>query len=210
MIRRLLFLGAFCLALFPRFARSDSIQLIQGAPSLYTPGQPAAFDVRLPAVANLGAYNIDLVLESSTGTAGADFFFDAAATAPMLANYVFPSAANYFGAANVDSASRHRITLSDFDFTGVDVVPGLNDLVARVVFRTAETFSGHLSLFVDAEGLILDTPDVEPTPIIGFDGIKADVAASSPITIGPVPEPSSLILAMLALAAGCRLRRTSR
>ena len=187
---------------------SAPIQLITGAPSTYQPGQPVEFDVRLPAVSNLGSYNVDLVLESAMGTAGVDFFFDVSATIPASANYVLSSSANFFDAANVDSPTRHRFTLTDFDFAGVDVVAGINDQVAHVVINTTPTFAGQLSIFVDADGLILDTPDINPTPVSGFDALKSDIAASGPIGIDPVPEPSATVLLVWALAAGCIRRWT--
>jgi hypothetical protein len=154
-------------------------------------------------MSNLGSYNIDLTLESSIGTAGVDFFFVIAATGPASTNYVFPSVANFFDAANVDATFRHRITLSDFDFSGVNVIPGTNDQVASVVFQTTPSFAGQLALSVDSGGLILDTPNINPMPVPGFNGLKTDIAASGPIEIRPVPEPAAPPLLMLAAAGFC-------
>ena len=157
------------------------------------------FDVRLPAISNLGAYNIDLVLESNgTGNAGTDFYFDVAATAPDLTSYVFPSTANFLDATTVDSSLRHRITLTDFAFSGVNVA-GANDHVATVVFRTTPVFKGPLRVFVDTPLLILDTPSAVPTPVQGFDAIKNDIAAAGSFELVPVPEPSNLLIAAAAL-----------
>src|SRR5688500_3352170 len=108
-----------CLGGLPQCGWGDPFQPIVGLPNSYVPGQPVAFDVRLPAVSNLGAYNIDLVLESSAGNAGTNFFFDAAATTPASTGYIFPSTANFVDATTVDSSMRHRITLTDFAFSGV-------------------------------------------------------------------------------------------
>jgi hypothetical protein len=179
-------------------AAGAPIQLIEGLPSEYKPGDPIAFEVRMPAITNLGSYNIDLVLESSTGTAGVDFYFDVAATQPASAHYVFLSTANFFDAANVDSASRHRLTLTDFDLEGMNAVPGTNDRVATVVLQTLSSFFGHLALSVDTEGLILDTPD-SPTPVSGFDTLQADIAASGVSVIVPVPEPSVAFMTAAAI-----------
>jgi hypothetical protein len=168
------------------------------------------FDVELPPIANLGSYNIDVALESSVGTAGVDFFFDAAATVPAANHYLFPSAANYFDAVTADSAGRHRITLTDFDFSGVNVVTGTNDRVATVVFRTLPTFSGPLSVFVDAPLLILDTPDIVPTPVPGFSELQHDIAAAGPFDLAAVPEPASVLLLLSwAMAAAWNRRRVA-
>jgi hypothetical protein len=187
------------LGLVTRTVPGADIQLIEGLPSSYTPGQPVAFDVRLPAITELGSYNIDLVLESTSGTAGVDFFFDVAATAPTVTNYIFPSAVNFFDAVNIDSPSQHRITLTDFDVAGVNVIPGANDRVATVVFQTTSNFDGPLSVFVAAPLLILDTPNVVPTPVPSFDAIQDDIAAAGPIDLTPVPEPSTLYFGAVVL-----------
>lgn len=187
------------------------IQLIEGLPSTYTPGQPVTFQVRLPSVTDLGSYNIDLVVEGNSGIAGVDYSFDVAATMPSATSYIFPSATNFFDAANVDSPMRQRITLSDFDFAGVDIVPGTNDLVANVVVNTAANFLGSLSLFADPNGLILDTPDVEPTPVLEYQSIHAGVADSPPFVLPPVPEPSCALIAGLAIVNALLLsQRTTR
>jgi len=209
MIRHLL-LGALLLGTLALPAKSAPIQLIDGLPSSYTPGQPVTFDVHLPPISNLGSYNVDVVLESDTGIAGTDFYFDVAATTPAATNYVFPSSANFFDAANVDPVMRHRISLTDFDFTGVNVAPGTNDRVANVVFQTAPTFTGNLSLFVDADGLILDTPDIVPTPVPGFASLQADIAASGPIELPAVPEPASVLMAGISVLGALIWSRYAR
>ncbi len=178
-----------------------STQLIEGLPSSYIPGQPVTFNVRLPAITNLGSYNIDVVLESTTGTAGSDFFFDVATAAPSVTNYVFPSTDNFFDAVNVDSPSQHRITLTDFDLVGVNVVTGVNDRVATVVFQTASTFDGPVSVFIAAPLLILDTPNITPTPIQDFETLRNDIAAAGAIELRSVPEPSSLLMSASLLLA---------
>src|SRR5687767_8394436 len=98
MLRILIFIAGYLCFLAP-YAFGASLQLIGGLPNSYVPGQPIAFDVRLPAVTNLGSYNVDVVLEASAGVAGTDFFFDVAATTAAATNYVFPSATSFFAAA---------------------------------------------------------------------------------------------------------------
>jgi hypothetical protein len=198
---RNLFAVAIGLAVLPPAVQGSGFQPIVRLSGTYIPGLPASFDVRLPNITNLGSYNIDLVLEGSTGAAGVDFYFDAAATLPAAASYVFPSSANYVDAVTVDSATRHRITLTDYDFSGANIANGTNDRVATVVFRTAATMNSPLSIFVDAPLLILDTPEVLPTPVPGFSMIQADIAAAGNVTLVSVPEPSTLLLVAFCVTA---------
>ena len=187
--------------LFPsRLGMAVTPSLIEGLPGGFVPGTPFGFQVRLPAITNLGSYNIDIVLESSIGVAGTDFFFDVAGTEPAVTNYVFPSSSNFFDAVNVDAPMRHRISLTDFNLAGLNVAPDANDRVADVKVQTAPTFSGSLSVFVDTPLLILDTPNITPTPVQGFSAIQAAIAAAGPVDLMPVPEPSTVLLAAMLLA----------
>src|SRR5262249_25051737 len=99
------------------------------------------------------------------------------------------------------------ITLSDFAFVGGNVVPGVNDRVAKVAFRTAASFHGTLQFSVDVDGLILDTPDDTPMTVAGFAEIKSDIAQAVPINVLAVPEPATSLLlfaGMLAFAISLR------
>jgi len=185
---------------------SAPISIFMGLGNSFIPGGALSFDVVLPNVSNLGAYNIDLLLESTSGNAGVDFYFDVAATAPATSRYVFPSSVNYFDAANVDASLRHRLTLSDFDFAGADVVAGVNHVVAHVVVRTSPDLFAPLTLSVDANALILDTPAVTPTPVDGFAALVSDIAANGGVQLNPVPEPNSLRLLAAAFAAAIVMR----
>lgn len=182
--------------------------LLSGLESQYTPGEPQTVNVTLPAIADLGSYNVDLVLTSDTGVAGTDFFFDAAATGPAAGNYVFPSSANFFDAANLDAARTQRLTLTDFDFSGVDVIPGVNDQVATVTINTRPGFFGTLSLSVDSAGLILDTPDASPTPVASFSAVQSATGQQASASTVAIPEPASVaVLALLPVLIPLLRRR---
>jgi len=181
---------------------------ISGLSGSYTPGGTVSFEVSLPPITNLGSYNIDLLLTGTSGVAGTDFFFDLAATNAASSAYVFASTTNYFDAVNVDSPLVHRLTLSDFDFTGVDVTAAVNDRVATVAIGTTGGFQGDLSLAIDTAGLILDTPDNTPTPVQGFSQIVADTSAAGDFDIVVVPEPSALAIIFVTLGTLCLFRKT--
>lgn len=179
--------------------------VLSGLPDGHTPGAPIEFQVELPPIADLGAYNIDLVISSESGDPGVDYGFDLNQTAPPASGYVFPSDANFFDALNNESGAQ-RLTLTDFDFSGVEV-SDLNRMVATVVATTSPAFSADLVLTIDANAVLLDTPEATPTPVEGFDDIVSRTAASTPQVIGLIPEPAALLLAgVAALFAPCGRR----
>ncbi|QEG43104.1 PEP-CTERM sorting domain-containing protein [Roseimaritima ulvae] len=206
--------------LLPRVASAGMITL-DVSDTKFTPGTPFTVSVELPALTNLASYNIDILLSSSTGTAGTDFFFDGGATTAAPTNYVFPAADWFDATSNLDSSSTERLTLSDFDagFLGYDVVPGVNNSLAQVVVSTLPGFTGELSLSIDTGGLLLDTPDFAPNfsfiPVVEFDGTVVDTSASSPVAIpsastavSAVPEPTSLsVFAIIGMAVTYSRRR---
>ncbi|QDT02564.1 hypothetical protein K227x_09420 [Rubripirellula lacrimiformis] len=193
------------MALMATVASSAPVRLLF-PDSTFTPGSQFFFSVELPTATNLGSYQIDLLLSGSSGTAGVDYFFDLAGTDAAMTGYVFPSDGQFFDTVNLDSAMSQRLTLSDINFDGMDVngagvVSGTNDAIANIVVSTLPTFSGSLMFSVDADALILDTPDLTPTSINEFATIQADTVAVAPqtVTAAAVPEPSGI--AMLAVAA---------
>lgn len=204
MIRRFALLCLLCVC--GSSALSAPIE-INGLPSSFTPGQSFSFEVSLPPVANLGAYNIDLLLTGSSGAAGTDFSFNLAGTDVASSGYVFPSAANYFDSVNVDSPLVQRLSLTDFDLTGVSVVDGVNDRIATVFVDTVGGFDGSLTIALDFGGLILDTPDTTPTPVAEFSQTVADTQAAGDFGIAPIPEPTAIILFTLGGSAGLACRR---
>jgi hypothetical protein len=194
--------------LFTPYAYATPL-FFRGLVGSYMPGATIDFDVGLPALSNLGAYNVDVLLTSTSGVAGVDFFFDLGATVASESDYVFPSTVYYFDAANVDSPSQHRLTLSDFNFSGTDVAAGVNDLLAHVVIQTTAGFSGEITLSFDLAGLLLDTPDLIPTPVAEYGSIVSDTQAVGASLINLVPEPTGLMLLLAAtgLALGYSLAR---
>jgi len=49
--------------------------------------------------------------------------------------------------------------------------------------------------------LILDTPDIVPTPVPGFGAIQADIAAAGPVELLSIPEPTTALLLIVGAAS---------
>jgi len=182
------------------------IDLLEQVPTTYVPGEPIEFQLRLPAISNLGAYQIDLLVESATtnhssnntATAGVDYAFDLAATSAADVSYVFSSSAYFAAATNVESPNRQRITVTDFIINGTDVVPGSNDLIGTIVLQLAESLRASLEIKIDAYSLILDTPQVVPTSVAEFQFIQSGILASGAVTLRRVPEPATMLLLLFS------------
>ncbi len=177
------------------------IDLLEDVPTTYVPGEPIEFQLRLPAISNLGAYQIDVLVESSAGTAGVDFTFDLPSASAATSGYVFSSSANFAAATNVEGPNRQRLTLTDFFLDGTDVVPGGNDLISTIVLQLSASLRASLNIKVDASSLILDTPQLAPTSVPEFQFIQNGIFASGAATLRAVPEPSAMWLLFSGLVA---------
>tara|TARA_R110002049_G_scaffold309268_1_gene519577 strand:+ start:110676 stop:111290 length:615 start_codon:yes stop_codon:yes gene_type:complete len=194
-------------ALLTSVASATPVQLVL-SDSTFTPGTPLGFSVETPAATNLGSYQFDILLSGTSGTAGLDYFVNLDATTAATNGYIFNSSASFFDSVNLDSPTTQRLTLTDFDFAGVNVVPGINNIVASAVISTRPSYRGNLTLSIDATALILDTPNATPTPVAEFAMIQADTALLAPITVTTtaIPEPSS----SFAIAIGLSVLATRR
>jgi hypothetical protein len=198
-------LACAAFSVFMVCARVESATIV---PSSFSPGQPSSFVLRLPPVSNLGSFNVELLLTSPSGVAGTDFFFDAGMSQPVSSGYIFPDTTNFFAAANVISGNRHSLTLSDFALVGTDIVEGVNDGVATVMFTTLPGFKGALSLSLGQDSFQLDTPAATPTQVSGFAAARNFAASSVDVTVIPVPESTTIGLAAIAvLTSATRYRK---
>ena len=194
------FLGSYCQAAPFQLVFPDGT---------YQPGSPLLFQVLLPvAVTELGAYEIQIVLTGDEPTAGVDFGFDVDATEAADAQYVFDSADLFFDTILTESATSQILWLTDLTLgAGVDVAESINDRVANVVVNTAASYRGTLTFTIDADSLILDTPD--GNEIAGIAAIRTDTATAAPTTLVAIPEPS-VIVATATLLCLCGSRRRVR
>ncbi len=185
---------------------------LESSSTTYTPGTPIRFTVELPEIFRLGEYQIDIVMTSSSGMAGTDFWFDQLATLPPDSGYVFSLGALGPFSAGVSNDFPERLVLRDFDLLSSGPVnPTINSSVAVVVVETLPTFTGPLSFHVDTDQLqLLTLPSLHPAAanVSEFTSIQNATAASDPLVITAAgatsaPEPGSLtVLAMFAVAVG--------
>lgn len=174
----------------------------------YVPGEDVVFDVRLPELTGLSAYNIDVILSGSLPTAGTEFSVDVADITPANAGYIFDNADLFLGAVNVESATQIRLTGSDFSDAGTDVVNSINDAVATIRVTTLPSYFGDLIFSVDADNLFLD--DINGFAVTEFASVASRTAAVAPIRINAVPEPSCLVaLSLFGIVATNRRRRAT-
>jgi len=160
-------------------------------PTEYAPGDAFTVGVRLSAVSNLALYNIELVFRTSGQPASLLTISPPEAPA---SGYVFPST-EYFLATPQIWDDEYRITLGDFLLTspGVDVLPGVNDLVAVLTVSPAAGLIGPITVFVDSDSLFLDDPE-------GSSLLTPGTPPSALVTqTQAVPAPGSLVGALIGL-----------
>ncbi|QDV43853.1 hypothetical protein Enr13x_37130 [Stieleria neptunia] len=200
------------LTLVALFGSTDAAEVTVLSPngSSFAPGEQIEFRVTLPELSNLGSYETIGVLTGSNGSAGVQYFFEAPPAVPAASKYVFDNS-DTFLANPIDAA---RVSLSDFTLAGMGpvVFTDVNDGIASVFVNTASTFSGEITLSIDAANLVLDQPD--GTPVSNFATIQSDTAARgfATVTVTAIPEPGVSLLAFLAgmFTVARRGRRTKR
>jgi len=203
------------LALAP-LAPADPILSLANAPADYTPGQSFSFDVVLTGAADLASYNVVVEMTAVSGAlgAGGDAWFVPPAD-PPTERYVFGGYSDYFLSQVSTAGGGYALVTSHWNdpdgtppLDGVDTVAGVNDIVVHVTVATAATLADSLHLSLDAVLLELDTPTAN-VPVAGFDVLQADVAATGPLEVPEVPEPT-VLLCLCAAAPALLKRRRSR
>jgi hypothetical protein len=192
-----------------------TVRFIDILSTTYTPGTPYNLKVALPGMTNLGSYQVDVKMSSTSGVAGTDYFFSGFIPSPPVGGavtrgYVFPSSANFAKSTN-STPSETVISLTDFNFDGTDIVgvnvlENANDLLGELTIMTLPSFSGNLSLSFDPTTLILDTPAVPPASVAEFAQIRTELAGQSPLnlTTTAVPEPIHWFFAAAGATHFCR------
>lgn len=125
---------------------------------------------------------------------------------------MFPVNTSFFSTKLSDSTRTERMVLTDFDLSGVDTVVAVNDRIATVMVDTLPTYEGVLEIKVDGDALILDGPNLTPTPVPEFDAIIADTRGQSAVHVNvtAIPEPATAPILCTALAWLLLVRRRKR
>lgn len=176
----------------------------------YTPGESIDVRVELPPISTLASYTIDVLIQAPDGTAGTDYDVDTTTSGNAPAGAVFPDD-NFaqFAGTNPDGGIFYSVT-NDTDPAPVDVTDA-NNIAAVFRLRTAATFTGPLTLRIDADNLILDQPGIPFQSVEGFDLIVADTLDAGGITLRSIPEPSlAALFAPAFMALATRRRRPHR
>jgi len=195
-------------------ASAGIMLILDDLPDSYTPGEDFSFQVHLEGVTELNSYFIELRIRANGGTPNVDFFLNTDLTGPPVSRYVFgddDTLFDFLAESNVESNDL-VISLSDFLLSNdeVDVISGVNDVVANVVISTTRNV-GNLTIEFDTEYLELLGAYPSLAPVPGFDelGLRPLSAVVAPSQTAAIPEPRSGLLWLIAflslLSAGrCR------
>jgi hypothetical protein len=185
--------------------QAETLPLIDGVPTTYTPGQPFTFTLHVPSLPDFSSYTLELVFSTTV--------IDPALLAfPIVApvgSYVFPTNANFaFQFDAPPGAQEVRLTLSDsVPPLGVITVPGANDALATITVVPNAALTGPITLSVGSNTQFLYNMEANsydpPGPIV--------IAQAEPPSGNPVPAPPGVaLLGVGAMLLGLRARFARR
>lgn len=181
-----------------------------GLPSSYTPGVAFSFDVRLSGVASLAAYNLEVSVENGAVVPGVDFNATAVSGNP----YLFPSTANFLtsstplGNALVVSMSDFNDPDGNFVLDDEPIVPGVNDVVARLTVITSPDATDFISLGIEFSTLLLLDADGNEVP--GSNDPSLPFARIPAIVVPEVSTLTTTAMVSTALIGMIAVRRRER
>lgn len=192
-------------------ARAETLPLIEGMPTTYTPGVPFTFTLRIPELLGLTGYRLELVF--ATETPDPRLLASPSFDPPAGNTYVFGTPDQ--AAFTLDTSGPDvRLTITDsFDTPRdppTDVTPGQNDFLATITVTPLAAanglpaVSGPITISIgEGTRFVFSTesgPFDPPEPFTVFE-------AETPPVGNPVPAPPGLLLlAIGGLALGARAR----
>lgn len=174
-------------------SRADTLPLIVGLPTEYTPGTPFTFELRAPGLVDFSAFSLQLLFETQVDSTST---LTVSATRGVTPEYAFPLGSFQANTTIENGGFLHRLAISD---TGplVNTTANVNDLLAVVTVSPSVGFSGPIQLSVDG-GSLMFLVNTEVTPeIIPPENIPA--INQAPPTNG-VPTPAAWLSMTLGLA----------
>jgi hypothetical protein len=196
-------------------ARAETLPLVEGMPSTYTPGQPFSFTLRVPELLGLTAYNLQLKFGTEVTNPPLLVF----ATPAGPDRYVFGTTERLgFGLETDPNGTEVRFSLIDpLDNLpprepGVDVVAGANDTLGTITVSPGVGLTGPITISIgnttNFNYLSESGPIDPPGPFV----VQQADTGSPPVGGNPVPAPPAALLfgiGAVALAARAKLTRRS-
>jgi hypothetical protein len=187
-------LPALAMLLSAAPARASAVPFVEFNPATVnvTPGGTGTFELDLvnPASFNLGGFNINIDVSSSSGVT----FPVTGGNANTSATYIL--AGNSLGPIVTNPNGSNTIELNDLAATGSQTVGAGTYGLAVFSFSVAPgTPLGHITVTIDSATSFVD-PTGAPIPV--------DITGTGTINVVStvVPEPSTLVMAGLAATAG--------
>jgi hypothetical protein len=188
-------------------ARADTLPLIEGLPTTYTPGESFTFTIRVPELPDLTSYQLELVF-STTVTNPALLSFP---TVAPSGSYVFPTSENFGFQFDAPTGTQEvRLTLTDSILPeSVIATPGQNDTLATITVSPGASLTGPIMLSIGENTRFDYNAELgayePPTDIPPIE------QAAPPNGGNPVPAPPGVVLLALGgLLLGARARFVRR
>ena len=182
-------------------ALADTLPLISGAPSTYTPGTPFSFEITVPQINGLSSFNVNLLFNATSQNL-------AASATPNSSSYVFTTTSGFTPNPALSSAgpgpTQISLEFGDSTSTPVNTTTGVNDVLGVVTVNPAANLTGPITVSFNVGTNVNYFSE-------GFDfpGGPVTIAQGSPPPAS-VPAPTGLVslaIGAFVLAVWIRLNR---
>jgi hypothetical protein len=180
--------------------KADILPLFSDVPTTYVPGTAFTFQITLPAINGLTAYNVDLIFDAAVNTPD----LSVSAAAPS-SEYVFTTTGN-FSSNSFSGPGLNEVSVQFNDSTSnpVSVVTGVNDVLGIVTVNPGSDLTGPITVSFDSSTSVdyfSEGRDNTPDPVTIDQG-----QPPAP----PVPTPAGLVtmaIGFFMLAARQQVKR---
>jgi hypothetical protein len=181
-------------------SRADTLPLFSEVPATYIPGSAFTFQIVVPEINGLSAFNVDLIFDATVNSP--DLNVSAAAS---MTEYVFTTtstfSSNSFTGPGLNEVS---VQFSDSTLNPVSTVTGVNDVLGIVTVSPGADLTGPITISFDASTFVDYFSE-------GFDNLPGSVTVDQGTPPPPaVPTPAawlSMAIGVLILAGRERLKK---